>query len=268
LVLEWRAGIGAVFSGNSTGLTLQNVSVYASGFIGVLVLLSSATTVDHVQVIPRPGTDRLISSNADGIHLSKAGANNAVTNNTVKRTCDDAIAMDGQWYAIVSADSSSTTVQVTRNNTGMLAIGQAFDFINIVNATIAGTATIVDEDPEPAMQTGDAGEAITLTLDQSIAGLQMNFGVTPHDVNLRGSGTVISGNLSQEIVFGRGIYPAGVANVTITDNITEATNRPGIEVEQDEGLTYNYKTGPSSGITIENNIVDNALRYGIPSDGY
>lgn len=267
LALEWRAGAGAIFTTGSTGLTLQNISVYSSGFIAVNVILGSASTVDHVQVIPRPGTDRMISSNADGIHLSKAGANNRVTNNIVTRTCDDAIAIDGQWYAIVSAGSNTATVPVTRNNTGMLAIGQAFDFINILNATIAGTATIVDENPEPASQTGEPGEAITLTLDAAIPGLQANFGVTPHDVNLRGSGTEISGNLAQEIVFGRGIYPAGVANVTISGNITEKTNRTGIIVEQDEGRTYSYKTGPSSGITIENNIVDGALEYGVPSAG-
>ncbi len=258
LVLEWRAGIGAIYASGSTGLTVQNVSVYASGFIGVF-LSGSAITVDHVQVIPRPGTDRLISSNADGIHLARAGANNVVTNNTVKRTCDDAIAMDGQWAAIVAAPSSSTSVQVTLNNTGTLTVGDAYDFINITNATIAGTATLLAESAP------DKNGVITLTLDHAIAGLQQNFGVTPDDPNLRGSGTVISGNLTQEIVFGRGIYPAGVSNVTIHDNVTEATNRSGIVVEQDEALSYNYKTGPSSGITIENNIVDNALGYGIPS---
>jgi len=226
----------------------------------VNLLLDSATVVDHVQVIPRPGTNRMISSNADGIHLSKAGANNKVTNNLVARTCDDAIAMDGQWYAIVSADSSTAIVEVTQNGAGTLAIGQAFDFIDILNATIAGTATIVEETPGP-------GTAITLTLDHAIPGLQNSFGVTPHDPNLRGSGTVISGNLTQEIVFGRGIYPAGVANVSITGNTIEKTNRSGIVVEQDEGLIYDYKTGPSSGITIEYNLVDNALGYGVPSAG-
>jgi uncharacterized protein (TIGR03437 family) len=267
LALEWRAGAGAIFTSGSSNLTVKNVSVYASGFIGVNVDLGTATTIDHVQVIPRPGTDRMLSTNADGIHLDKAGADNAITNCTVKRTCDDAIAMDGQWYAIVAAGSSTTSVQVTRNNTGMLAIGGAFDFIDIVDATIAGTATILDENPEPAMQTGKPGELLTLTLDHAIPGLSTNFGVTPHDPNLRGSGTVISGNVTQEIAFGRGIYPAGVANVTITDNMIEATNRTGIIIEQDEGLTYNYKTGPSSGISVQNNVVDNSLGYGNPSAG-
>jgi uncharacterized protein (TIGR03437 family) len=267
LVFTFRAGVAAIQAHSSPGFTLQNVSVYASGLLGVATAYGSANTIDRVQVIPRPGTDRLIATNADGIHLSKAGANNVVSNNTVRRGCDDAIAIDGQWYAIVNAANDGPNVQVMRNSDAPLAIGVAFDFINYTNATVVGTASIVAENPPPAQQTGAPGELITLTLDHTIAGLQANFGVTPSDPKLRGSGSVISGNLVQEEVFVRGIYPAGVENVTVTDNMIEFTNGPGILVEQDEGLAYNYKTGPNSGIVIKNNIVDHALGYGVPSVG-
>jgi uncharacterized protein (TIGR03437 family) len=263
LVVTYRAGVGAIYADNVTSFTVQNVSVFASGFIGVLVGQGTMVTIDHVQVMPRPGTDRLVSSNADGIHLSRAGVNNVISNNTVKRGCDDGIAIDGQWSAIVNAANNGATVQVKRNSNSVLAIGNSFDFINVTNATTAGTAMIMDESPEPGQQTGAPNELITLTLDHAIL-LQANFGVTPSDPKQRGSGTVISGNLVQEEVFARGIYPAGVANVTITDNMTQATNGAGILLEQDEALTYNYKTGPSSGIVIQNNIVDHALGYGTP----
>jgi uncharacterized protein (TIGR03437 family) len=264
LVLELRAGIGAIFAGNSPGLTIQNVSVYASGFIGVFTNYGSSITVDHVQVIPRPGTDRMISTNADGIHLGAAGANNVITNNTVKRGCDDAIAIDGQWAAIVSAAGSGTTVQVTRHNNVPIAVGETFDFIDITTAAIVGTATVTGETPPVSTQTGAGGEAITLTLDRAVS-VKQNFGVALNDPALRGSGTVISGNLVYQQTFGRGVYPAGVANVTVSNNMIEATDGGGILVEQDEGLTYGYKTGPSSNITITHNIVDNALGFGTPS---
>jgi len=265
VVFTYRAGVAAIAAHACTGFTLQNVSIYASGFIGFESSYGSAITVDRVQVIPRPGTNRLIATNADGIHLSKAGANNVVSNNTVRRGCDDAIAIDGQWYAIVTSPNNGPTVQVMRNSDAPLAIGVSFDFINYTNATVAGAASIVAESPPLSQQTGAPGELITLTLDHTIAGLQENFGVTPSDPNLRGAGSVIRGNLVQEEVFVRGIYPAGVENVTITDNMTEATNGPGILVEQNEALTYNYKTGPSSGLVIKNNIVDHAMGYGTPS---
>ncbi len=266
LVIERRAGFGTIFAGGCTGLTVQNVSVYASGFIGVFTSFGSAITIDHVQVIPRPGTDRLIATNADGIHVGYAGANNIVSNNTVRRGCDDGIAIDGQWYAVVNAPNTGAAVQVARKGNAPLAIGASFDFINIANATVVGTAAVVSESPPPSQQTGAPGELITLTLDHAINGLLANFGVAASDPNLRGSGTIIRGNLVREEVFARGIYPTGVSNVTITDNLIHATNQSGILVEQDEGLTYSFKTGPSSGLTIQNNIVDNALGYGVPSN--
>ncbi len=258
LVLTWRAGVATISGQQNTNLTLQNISVYASGYLGIGIGNSANTTIDHVQVIPRPGTDRLISTNADGIHLSHAGANNMVTNNTVRRGCDDGIAIDGQWSAIVYAPASGNTVQVTPNG-GALNVGESVEFINILDATIVDTATIT------AVSTASGG-IVTLILDHRVAGLQAGFGLTPADPSLRGGGSVISGNLIQEEVFARGIYPAGVKNVRITDNITEATNQSGILVEQDEGLTYSYKTGPSSGITIANNVVDSALGFGVPSN--
>jgi uncharacterized protein (TIGR03437 family) len=264
LVLELRAGIGTIFATNTISFTLQDVSVYASGFIGVFTNYGSSVTVDRVQVIPRPGTDRMISTNADGIHLAQAGANNVITNNTVKRGCDDAIAIDGQWAAIVSAASSGTTVQVTRHNNVPIAVGEAFDFIDITSAAIVGTATVTAESPPVSTQTGSNGETITLTLDHAVS-VKQNFGVAINDPNLRGSGTLISGNLVYQQTFGRGVYPAGVANVTVSNNMLEATDGGGILVEQDEGLSYDYKTGPSSGITITKNIIDNALGFGVPS---
>jgi uncharacterized protein (TIGR03437 family) len=263
IVLEYRAGIAGVFLVSCTSSTVQNVSVYASGFAGVYASYGNSITVDHDQIIPRPGTDRMISTNADAIHMSRLGTNNTITNNTIRRGCDDAIAIDGQWSAIVNAANSGATVQVARNSNAPLTVGASYDFININDATIAGTATIVSESPAPAQQTNAPGELITLTLDHTIP-LQANFGVTPSDPNLRGSGTVISGNLVQEETFARGIYPAGVANITVADNMTEATNGPGILIEQDESLTYDYKTGPSSGITVKNNIVDNPMGFGTP----
>jgi len=267
LVLNYRAGVGTIFADGCTGFTAQNVSIYASGLHGILSDLGSATTFDHLQVIPRPGTDRLVSTNGDGMHLSRAGVNNVVSNNTVRHGCDDGIAMDGQWYAIVAAANSGATVQVTRNGNSPLAIGVSFDFINYTNATVAGTASIVAESPPPSQQTGAPGEQITLTLDHPVT-LQANFGVIPSDPKLRGSGTVISGNLVQEEVFARGIYPVGVENVTITDNMTESTNDSGILVDQEQSLVNSFKAGPSSGIVIKNNIVDHALEYGTPTNPF
>src|ERR1035441_10222537 len=45
---------------------------------------------------------------------------------------------------------------------------------------------------------------------------------------------------------------------------SRASTAPESWWKQDESLTYNYKTGPSSGIVIKNNIGDHANGYGVP----
>src|ERR1039457_4417192 len=58
-----------------------------------------------------------------------------------------------------------------------------------------------------------------------------------------------------------GMPPPSVAS----NNMLEATDGGGILVEQDEGLSYDHKTRPASGINIPKNIIDNALGFGVPS---
>ena len=65
---------------------MSNVSVYSSGQIAVYFGRVAGATADHVQVNPRPGTARLISSNADGIHVSFGLAKNTFANKIVRRT--------------------------------------------------------------------------------------------------------------------------------------------------------------------------------------
>jgi parallel beta-helix repeat protein len=98
-----------------------------------------------------------------------------------------------------------------------------------------------------------------------VAGLKENYGVMPTDPSFRGGGSVIRNNLVQEEVFHRGIYLPGVKNVTATDNLISSTNNGGIVMGEDDLLSYSYKTGPVSGITINNNVVNNALEYGYPT---
>jgi hypothetical protein len=63
------------------------------------------------------------------------------------------------------------------------------------------------------------------------------------------------GNLVQQTTLARGYDPAGV-DLTITDNLSQATNSGGMLHEQNDARTYSYKTGPSS--AIKNRIVDSA----------
>ena len=262
VVVTFRYGAGMLLFQNSQGSTIRNVSVYSSAQVGFSIIAVSNTTFDQLQVIPRPGTDRLISSNADGIHIFQSGANNVISNSTVRRGCDDGIASDGVWFATVNAPANGQTVAVTLSGVSQ-PVGTSVDFIDIISDSVIGTAAITAENPPVAQQT--PGGAVTLTLDQTINGLQAGFGVQSSEPSLRGGGSVIRNNLVQEEVFNRGIYIPGVANVTVTDNMVDSTNDGGIEIGENDMLDNSYKTGLASGIAIHNNIVNNAIGYGYPT---
>jgi uncharacterized protein (TIGR03437 family) len=265
VVVAFRNGGGMFLFQTGSNNTFRNISIYSSAQFAFDIQTVSNTTLDQLQVIPRPGTDRLISSIADGIHISTSGANNVISNSTVRRGCDGALVIDGQWYATVNAPANGTAVAVTLISGGVvtLAAGMSVDFINIGNATVLGTATIAAVSPPVAQQT--PGTVVTLTLNQTVAGLQASYGVIPTDPSFRGGGSVIRDNLVQEEVFNRGIYLPGVQNVTATDNLIDSTNNGGIVIGQDDLSTYSYKTGPASGVVINNNLVNNAMEYGYPT---
>ena len=119
--------------------------------------------------------------------------------------------------------------------------------------------------PPFAQQQLTDGESVTLTLDHAVPGLLANFGMIDSDPVKRGAGSVISNNTVQDGVFARGIWLAGVQNVSVHDNYIQRTSSNGIFIQQ-LGAN-NSDVGPSSGITIQNNLVDNAINYANVSHG-
>ena len=264
VVFSDRSGPPALNMVNGQNVSVEGVSVYSSGQIGVYFGRTNGATADHVQVIPRPGTTRLISTNADGIHTSFALGSNVFTNNTVRRTCDDALAISDSWLATVSQVSGSS-VTVSRNFSAPFPPGVSVSFINPTTGAVIGTAAISAETPPFTQQTLTDGETVTLTLSQTVPGLAANFGVVDTDPEKLGSGSIIAYNTVQEGVFARGVWLAGVNNVSVHDNFIQRTSSNGIFVQ--ELNASNTDAGPSSAITIQNNLVDSSIGYANVSHG-
>ncbi|HWB86585.1 MAG TPA: hypothetical protein VG675_20750 [Bryobacteraceae bacterium] len=264
VVFTDRSGPPALNIVNGANVAIQGVSVYAGGQIGVYFGRTNGAAADHVQVIPKPGTTRLISTNADGIHTSFALGANVFANNIVRRTCDDALAVSAAWLATVT-QASGTTVTVSRNFGSPFPPGATISFINPTTAAVIGSAAIVSETPPYDQQNLTAGETVTLTLSQAVPGLSANFGVADTDPAKLGSGSVIAYNTVQEGVFSRGVWLAGVKNVSVHDNFIQRTSSNGIFVQELNG--DNTDAGPSSGITIQNNLVDSSIGYANVSHG-
>ena len=264
VVFTDRSGPPALNFVSGQNNAIHNASIYSSGQIGLYFGRTNGATADHVQVIPKPGSTRLISTNADGIHTSFALGANIFTNNIVLRTCDDALAISAAWLATVN-QASGTSVTVARSFSSPFPINAPIAFINPTTEAVVGTATIVSETPAYAQQQFVDGETVTLTLDHAVSGLAANFGMVDTDPSKRGAGSVIAYNTVQDGVFARGVWLAGVQNVAVHDNYIQRTSSNGIFIQQLGA--GNTDAGPSSGIAIQNNLVDDAINYANVSHG-
>ncbi len=264
VVFTDRSGPPAINIVNGQGITVKNVSIYASGQIGLYFGMTNGATADHVQVIPKPGTTRLISTNADGIHTSFAVNANVFTNNIVRRTCDDALAISAAWLATVT-QVSGTSVAVSRDFASPFQVGDSMAFVNPATAAVIGTATITAENPPVSQQSLTNGESVTLTLNQAVSGLAANFGMLTTDPTRQGTGSAMAYNTVQEGVFSRGIWLSGVTNVSVHDNYIARTSSNGIFIQ--ELNATNTDAGPTSNVTIQNNLVDSSIGYANVSHG-
>ncbi len=261
-----RGGPHTIHFDSAVNCTVHNVAIYAGGAMGLTFPGGVNTTVDHVEIIPRPGTKRLISTNADGIHGTYAGPGNTITNNIVRRTCDDSLAYDAPWIATISAKPNGASIMVQLYTGGMgIPIGASLSFVDPNTEATVGTANVVSETPAVANQTLAVGETISLTLDNPPSGLANGMGVVANDPTQHGNGSVMQYNLVQQGVFSRGIWLSGVTNISVHDNLVQQTSKTGIFVQQLNG--GGSENGPSSNLTIANNLVDNAINYGGPSIG-
>lgn len=264
VVFTDRSGPPAVNIVGGQNVTVQNASVYSSGQIGLYFGMTNGATADHVQVIPKPGTSRLISTNADGIHTSFADNANVFTNNIVRRTCDDALAISAPWLATVT-NVTGSTVTVARNFGSPFPTGSQVSFIDPSNDAVIGPVTISSESPPDNQQHFTAGESVALSLSGPAPGLAAGFGMVAVSPAQRGGGSVIAFNTVQDGVFSRGVWLSGVANVSVHDNYIQRTSSNGIFIQQPSA--GNTDTGPSTGVAIQNNLVDSSLGYADVSHG-
>jgi hypothetical protein len=230
VVFSDRSGPPAINIVGGQGVTVKDVSVYSSGQIGVYFGRTNGATADHVQVMPRPGTTRLISTNADGIHTSFALGANIFTNNIVRRTCDDALAISAPWTAAVT-QSTGASVTVARSFSSPFPVGAPISFINPTTDAVIGPANIASETPSFAQQKFTDGETITLTLDHALTGVAAGFGMVDSDPSKLGANSVIAYNTVQDGVFARGVWLSGVEGVTVHDNYIQRTSSNGIFIQ-------------------------------------
>ncbi len=256
VVVTQRGGQPPLNAQVGDAITFSNISVFGSSTWAVTLAYTSNSVVDHVKVMPRPGSG-FIGSNGDGIHLHHALQNNHIRHSYVTRTLDDAIAIDALPIATVIRQTGPRQIRVSREFFARFPNGTR---VNLVAATTRESegGTIASQDPPDSVSPVLNGE-VDLTLDQDLpaisAGTKMVFGTA----DLRGGGSSIEDNIIDDIPYGRGIWIGGNRGVTIQRNsIIGPTSNGGIVVFQSMGQGQD-PAPPAHDLVIQSNAVMGSL---------
>ncbi len=254
IVVTLRDGDSTILVEGGSNIVISGVDIYASSALGLHLDSTSNSTVTRVRVMPRPGTDRLIGTNADGIHLSYVQANNNVQFCYVNRTMDDGIALNSPFLAFVNSQTGTRGVQITRNFQASIPNGTAVSFLNPATGQTIGRYILVAQNP--SYQTSPAGQTATYIFDQNLPVLQSGFGIVYSDAVNRGSSSVVQDNVVEDVLFARGIFLGGVNGVTVQQNTIRRTDCGGIVLHQDLAA---YPSAANQNIQVMGNSVDQAI---------
>lgn len=254
VVVTQRGGQQPLKVSGGDAITFSNISVYGSADWAVMFEDTSNSIVDHVKVMPRPGTG-LIGSNADGIHFFNVRQNNHVRNSYVKGTVDDAIVMDSIYIATVVRQTSPRQIRVKRRIFKRFPNGTVVNLVDSLTTQESKGATIVSQDPPDSDAVAANGE-VDLTLDQDLPNVAAGTGIVFGTPESRGAGSSIEDNIVDYVPFGRGIWISGAQGITVQRNSVGPTSFGGIVVSQNQ---TDYLGPPSHDILIQNNSVVGSL---------
>lgn len=244
VVVTARAGPPAVFVESGVDVRVANIEVYASGSLALQVDASDRALIERIHVMPRPGTDRLISSNADGVHVSFVQADTRVRSCYISRSMDDGIALNSPFLANVVQQIGTRTLQVN-NLIGIVEPGYQLAFVDPSTGVMSGTAPL-------AARVSD----LRLSFAADLPAVQSGSGLVYADSAFRGDGTIVENNTVEDILFARGIFLGGVTGVTVRGNTVRRTNGNGIAAHYELSA---YPTAPNQNLQILSNTVDSAI---------
>ena len=262
--VEARGGGPAIWlGGNSSGILLENLSIYSTGGIGIETEYSPGVSIRHVSIVPRPGTNRLVSTNAGGIAINQTAANNTIENCTIAGTQDDSISGNSPalGYAEFSVLMGSKNLTLTQA-TSLVKPGIKVYFVDPITMTavrdpssLKRAVRKIETVASSSTNTNTLLVTMTTPLPQDLPGYAMMYDVKRAS---RGDGLLIDSNAISSNTLARGIALSGQTGVTIRKNLIVSTEEAGIlcssSYAPDPKANGVYSTyGPMSDLKIEDN---------------
>ena len=266
-VIESRTGGTAILASGLAGSTLRNIKIYSGGS-GVRFLRCASSLLERIEVIPRPGTDRLISTDADGFQPQQMGMNNTIRLCRSIRTGDDGFSPVTWVYGSVQSVTGARSVQVqgdaaTALNGGFpLPIGSTVAFERATDGAIAATAVLVSQATAAAI--GGLPQ-MTLTFDQDLpAGLSGTW-VYATDASWRGGNLLMERNAVEQQTSFRGFSIWGLMNATLYGNYVRGSSAAGIDIVH-QLRVGDWIVPPVVNLTLLNNVIDGTNTSGGEND--
>jgi len=264
IVFTARGGGDPVRADGCDGCALRNIRIYSAGGWGFQVVNSQNTTVDHVYAMPKPGTDRLISTNADGITLAQPGPNNVYRLNRSIRTLDDGLSPHSLVLGTVTGQAARQ-IQLQRQFNLNVTTGSEVAFESATDGSILGKAAIVSQTPPAPVS---SGESVTIVFDRDLPANLTGAVVYTTDSNQRGGNTLVERNAVEDQVFARGITLWGLMNSTVRGNYIWRSGMDAI-LGTHRMVSTDWMSPPLVNLALTNNVIDEpaALFGGSESNG-
>ncbi len=257
VVLHARVGGEGILAQGLTNSTLRNIKVYA-GHAGVRFINSSSSLLERIEVMPRPGTDRLISTVADGIQPQGLGLNNTIRLCRVIRTGDDGISPTIYVLGAVQTVLGARSVQVQ----GDIAVAPPNEanvvFQRAADGVVLASAAIVSRAAAPAI--GGLPQVV-LNLDSDVPATVVGSYVYSSDPVRRAGNLLVERNTVQQQTSFRGISVWGVMNATLAGNYIRRASAAGIHIVH-QLRVGDWIVPPVVNLTVANNVIDGANTAG------
>jgi hypothetical protein len=262
--VEARGGGPAIWVESCNSVELQALSIYSSGGVGIITNYSPGVSIDQVKVIPRPRTNRLVSTNAGGIAVNQTAEANSIQDCTISGTQDDCISGNSPavGYAVGPILPPQLTCVLAQPNSQLVSVGSQVYFVDPVTGALitdpvsgqTAICTIASLQPSGTKQ----DPILIVTMKSPLPGLPPQAMMYSTDPATRGAGLVIDSNDISSNTLARGIALSGQTGVTISNNtlsqIQEAGIVCGTNYAENPKKPGSYSTfGPLSNIVILHN---------------
>jgi uncharacterized protein (TIGR03437 family) len=256
-VLTVRTGGAAVLGdGPCNGCTFRNIKIY-SGLVG-FYLWGQSSLLEHVEVIPKPGTDRLVSTIADGITVEQPGPGNTLRLYRSIRTLDDGISPHAWVFGSAQSARSSRTLQVQGDpltalgSNRPLPNGSNVVFQRPSDGAILGGAVVMSQTPVPSI--GGLPEVV-LNFDRDLPNNVTGSYIYSTDASWRGGNLLLERNTVQQQGYARGISLWGVMNTTLLGNYVHRAAMAGVNIQHQLSIG-DWLVPPVVNMTVINNVID------------